>query len=81
MTDSSSSLLRVDGNEINMHDAKTYCKTAMVRAIRIDYHFYVVTKEGTMTGEAGDYLCEGIEGERWPVKRAIFEKTYEESKP
>lgn len=57
---------------------KEYRKTATVHAMRMDRPFAVETLEGTMHGEAGDYLCEGPAGERWPIKRAIFEATYVE---
>lgn len=45
---------------------------------RIEY--YIKTLEGNMTTNIGDYICKGIEGEFWPVKKEIFEKTYEEVK-
>ncbi len=56
---------------------KTYKKTVPVKAIQIHENFSVDTLENTMFGNAGDYLCEGIAGEKWPVKKEIFEKTYE----
>lgn len=40
--------------------------------------FVIDTLEGTMRGHKGDYLCEGEDGEQWPIKKEIFEKTYEE---
>lgn len=58
--------------------ARTYRKTALVRAVQMREPFFVDTLEGRMRGDAGDYLCEGPAGERWPIKRAIFEATYEE---
>lgn len=39
--------------------------------------FTVDTLEGTMTGQAGDFLIIGIQGEQYPCKKAIFEATYE----
>lgn len=38
--------------------------------------FSVKTKEGTMTGKAGDYLAFGIEWEPYIIDNAIFKKTY-----
>lgn len=66
-----------DVTDANISDANTYRKTATVKAQQLTFHFSVETNEGTMRGNAYDYLCEGIEGERWPVKKEIFEKTYE----
>jgi hypothetical protein len=53
-----------------------YHKAATVKAIRMQAPFTIETLEGTMRGEAGDYLCIGEHGDRWPVKREIFEATY-----
>lgn len=35
------------------------------------------TIEGDMTIGAGDYIVKGVEGEFYPCKADIFEKTYE----
>lgn len=55
---------------------KEYRKTATVLAVKMDVEFTVNTIEGVMKGNAGDYLCEGVEKERWPIKKEIFEKSY-----
>ena len=38
----------------------------------------ISTLEGRMMAKYGDYLVRGIEGEYYPVKKSIFEKSYEE---
>jgi hypothetical protein len=38
----------------------------------------VDTLEGKSLAHVGDWIVKGIEGEVYPVKRSIFEKTYEE---
>lgn len=35
------------------------------------------TLEGTMTGNYGDYIIRGVDGEVYPCKPEIFEQTYE----
>lgn len=35
------------------------------------------TLEGTMKASLGDYIIQGVEGEVYPCKLRIFEKTYE----
>ena len=35
------------------------------------------TLEGTMKAFTGDYIIKGVNGEIYPCKRYIFEKTYE----
>ena len=36
------------------------------------------TIEGEMTCKIGDWIVKGVEGEFYPVKHSIFEKTYEQ---
>lgn len=58
---------------------KFYTKKPIpIKAVQINETFTVETLEGTHTGNAGDYLIEGIEGELYPCKKEIFLKTYEE---
>ena len=38
---------------------------------------YIKTLEGTMKADYGDYIIQGINGEIYPCKPDIFEKTYE----
>lgn len=39
------------------------------------------TLEGDMTAELGDWIIKGVNGEFYPCKPDIFEKTYEEARP
>ena len=39
--------------------------------------FAVMTLEGKMTGNSGDYIILGVAGEIYPCKREIFEATYD----
>lgn len=41
------------------------------------YQIEIPTLEGTMVANKLDYICKGVEGECWPVRKDIFEKTYE----
>lgn len=38
----------------------------------------IKTLEGTMFVNENDYIIQGIEGELYPCKKEIFEKTYEQ---
>lgn len=40
--------------------------------------YYISTLEGDMVVTDGDYIIKGINGEFYPCKPDIFEKTYEE---
>jgi hypothetical protein len=38
---------------------------------------FIPTLEGTMKASVGDYIIRGVNGECYPCKPDIFEKTYE----
>ena len=42
-----------------------------------DMIFKIKTLEGTMTASPGDWIIRGVNGEHYPCKPDIFEKTYE----
>jgi hypothetical protein len=39
---------------------------------------YIQTLEGEMKASIGDFIIKGVQGEFYPCKPDIFEKTYEE---
>lgn len=43
-----------------------------------DSHILIPTLEGRSRASKGDYIIKGINGEFYPCKPDIFEKTYEE---
>ena len=43
----------------------------------IDNDLKIVTLEGLMKASIGDYIIKGVNGEYYPCKPDIFEKTYE----
>jgi len=42
-----------------------------------DGKLIVRTSEGMMIAEPGDWIIRGVEGEFYPCKQSVFEKTYE----
>lgn len=40
-------------------------------------HWTIETLEGTMIVRNEDWICTGIDGEKWAVKDDIFKRTYE----
>ena len=42
-----------------------------------DGRMKIHTLEGVMTANAGDWIITGVNGERYPCKPDIFDKTYE----
>ena len=61
-----------------MGKMSTYVKKPVpVRARQIERAMKVETLEGTFHGRKGDYLVVGARGEKYIVRRDIFEETYE----
>jgi len=42
-----------------------------------DGRLLIVTLEGTMAADVGDWIIRGVKGEFYPCKPAIFDATYE----
>ena len=55
-------------------------RPVVVFAAQMDEEFEVETLEGTMRGQAGDYLICGVKGEHYPCRKDIFEATYDPAK-
>jgi len=52
-------------------------KPVVIEAERQMVPFEVQTLEGTMRGDAGDWLITGVAGEKYPCKHEIFISTYD----
>jgi hypothetical protein len=52
-------------------------KPVIVEAVQLTRKTTIETLEGTMVGNPGDWLITGINGEQYPCKDDIFQKTYE----
>jgi len=52
-------------------------KPVIVEAYQTDKEAQIETLEGTMTASPGDWIITGVNGEQYPCKPDVFEKTYE----
>ena len=52
-------------------------RPVVVRAGQLAEEVDIVTMEGTMRGNVGDWLIIGVHGEMYPCKPEIFVETYE----
>ena len=52
-------------------------KSIIVEAYMTKEIMYIETLEGTMKANIGDWIITGVNGEQYPCKPDIFEKTYE----
>lgn len=52
-------------------------KPVIVEAYQTDRELYITTLEGRMHASIGDWIITGVNGEQYPCKPDIFEKTYE----
>ena len=57
--------------------AKYRKKPVVIDAIQITRKMTIHTLEGDMVGQVGDWLITGVNGEQYPCKDDIFQKTYE----
>lgn len=57
--------------------AKYRKKPIIIEAFQTDKEIDIETLEGTMHASVGDYIITGVNGEQYPCKPDIFEKTYE----
>ena len=55
-------------------------KSIVVEAYQTDKELIIHTLEGDMKANVGDYIITGVNGEQYPCKPDIFEKTYERVK-
>lgn len=54
-------------------------KPIIVHACKMNFKggFEVTTMEGVIRGNPGDYLMVGVNGEKYPIAAAVFEKSYD----
>lgn len=53
-------------------------KPVIVEAYQTDHELIIHTLEGDMIASKGDWIITGVNGEHYPCKPDIFERTYEE---
>ncbi len=71
---------------IQLKDLRTYTLIALQNFAGLDNDIFQVqsdglvikTLEGDMKASIGDFIIKGVQGEFYPCKPDIFEKTYEE---
>ena len=66
----------VQFDKASFRKAKDFCNKIVYNSHKNEY--YIETLEGTMLVSEGDYIIKGVNGESYPCKADIFEKTYEE---
>ena len=52
-------------------------KPVIIEAVIITRPITIDTLEGSMVGNVGDWLIKGVNGELYPCKNDVFQKTYE----
>lgn len=71
--------IRYDGTENSVVEILQLKETSSsARSIRVDAGDLLIhTLEGVMRADKGDWIIKGVNGELYPCKPDIFEKTYE----
>lgn len=62
----------------NYEDVKDFVKENLSKVTFTQYDVEIKTLEGVMVASKGDYIIKGVNGEFYPCKPDIFEKTYEQ---
>ena len=64
----------------NVVEVLSFCNSSgnIVASNEDEMGISILTLEGTMTANIGDYIIKGVKGEFYPCKPDIFEQTYEE---
>lgn len=55
---------------------KVVKKPIPIDAYQTQKPYDIKTLEGVMHANVGDWILTGVNGEQWPVKKEIFDKTY-----
>jgi len=64
--------------EFNIGDIAEWCfGRVLSRADNFESYIVIPTLEGSMRGNIGDWIIKGVNGEFYPCKSSIFEKTYD----
>lgn len=66
----------IQWNGSNTQEVLDFCKGSCVEKTKGAY-LYIITLEGGHIASVGDFIIKGVEGEFYPCKPDIFEKTYE----
>ena len=61
-----------------MKKQKFQKKPVVVEAYQTDVEVIINTLEGKMLASPGDWIITGVNGEQYPCKPDIFQKTYDE---
>ncbi len=64
----------------NRAEILNFCNQAYFEYDNEFCHLYIKTLEGNMSANPGDWILHGNHNDYWPVKKEIFEATYEEIK-
>jgi len=67
-------------NDEDVHDDGSISTSGIIgeHEIKIPYVSTLENQRHLSHGFGRDYICVGIDGERWLVEKSIFERTYEE---
>ncbi len=69
-----------DAHDFRVYSEEYVKRPSVVRALCLEVQVDIVTPEGTMRGNVGDYLVQGIKGEFYPCKAHIFEELHDKKK-
>ena len=66
-----------NNNKNKSQEARFRKKPVIIEAYQTEVEMVISTLEGDMIASPGDWIITGVNGEQYPCKPDIFEKTYE----
>ena len=66
-----------NNNKTKSQVARFRKKPVIIEAYQTEVEMVISTLEGDMIASPGDWIITGVNGEQYPCKPDIFEKTYE----
>lgn len=70
-------VVQFTGNTVNVDFLKKWSNDKVFLSTRDTSKIYVETIEGQVHTYVGSYIVKGPAGEIWPIRKDIFEETYE----
>lgn len=71
--------IRWEGNDLNLEEIAIWCDESWADESQLgkEGNIVIPTLEGRMEARVGDWIIKGVNGEFYPCKPDIFEKTYD----
>ena len=72
-------VIQITGTDENIKEIKKFCDDSLFEEFHrlYDIYYRIETLEGDLNCEVGDWIVKGVDGEVYPIRNSIFEKTHD----